>query len=67
MITVSTVTCEVKMSDTRFATMSRRTHSIASLKNVRNVVFDEPRKTRQSANTTYANIPRLYHVYQLLV
>lgn len=55
------------MSDTRFATMSRRTHSIASLKNVRNVVFDEPRKTRQSANTTYANIPRLYHVYQLLV
>lgn len=64
MITVST---EVKMSDTRFATISRRTHSIASLKNVRNVVFDEPRKTRQSANTTYANIPRLYHVYQLLV
>lgn len=61
MITVST---EVKMSDTRFATMSRRTHSIASLKNVRNVVFDEPRKTRQSAN---ANILRLYHVYQLLV
>lgn len=47
-----TVSTEVKMSDTR---------------NVRNVVFDEPRKTRQSANTTYANIPRLYHVYQLLV
>ena len=37
---------------------------MASLKSVRIVVFNEPRQSRPSAITAYANIPRLDGVYQ---
>ena len=40
---------------------------MASLKSVRIVVFNEPRQSRPSAITAYANIPRLDGVYQFFV
>ena len=40
---------------------------MASLKSVRVVVFNEPRQSRPSAITAYANIPRLDGVYQFFV
>ena len=46
---------------------SRWTQLITSLRSVWSVVFNEPQRTRPSAITTYANIPRWYRFFRFFV
>ena len=46
---------------------SQCTQLITCLRSVRSVVFNKPQRTRPSAITTYANIPRWYRFFRLFV
>ena len=46
---------------------SQCTQLITCLRSVRSVVFNKPQRTKPSAITTYANIPRWYRFFRLFV